>query len=380
MAYDIRKVEKPEDRTEFHRLPFRIYRNHPMWRPPFHMEMERIFDPADNPFFENGECERYLVTWNRETVARFAVMNTPSRDKVLDPVMGGLGFIELYNDQQLAQTIVDFATEWHRKRGYRAMRGPVNFGENDNYWGLLIENFDEPPIYGMHYHPPYYRTLIEGTGARKRDDHLSFRLLTRGGVPDRMRRIAGRLQCSPSITVRPVGRRNLYRDAEIIRKIYNQAWQQQDIVEREREFVPISQQTMQRTARQLKPLLVPPAVLLAFVDDRPASFLVSVPDAYELSYKTGGRLRWWDLLRVMRFRKRFTRLRTLAYGTMPEFRKMGLEALLLVEGMDRVSAACPRFELVEGAWISEKNWLMRRSVEALGCQHHKTHRTYMWEF
>ncbi len=65
---------------------------------------------------------------------------------------------------KLAQAIIHFAQEWHRKRDYGAMRGPVNFSENDTYWGLLVENYEEPPIYGMFYHPPYYKKLLEQTG------------------------------------------------------------------------------------------------------------------------------------------------------------------------------------------------------------------------
>jgi hypothetical protein len=41
--------------------------------------------------------------------------------------------------------------------------------------------------------------------------------------------------------------------------------------------------------------------------------------------------------------------------------------------------AAPTLEYLEGAWVSEKNWLMQRSLEALGCVHHKTHRTYRWD-
>ncbi len=31
-----------------------------------------------------------------------------------------------------------------------AMDGPINFGENDKFWGLLIEGF-KPPSLGMNY-------------------------------------------------------------------------------------------------------------------------------------------------------------------------------------------------------------------------------------
>jgi hypothetical protein len=82
---------------------------------------------------------------------------------------------------------------------------------------------------------------------------------------------------------------------------------------------------------------------------------------------------WW-------FKRRARHLRTLVFGTRPKFRKMGLEALTFIRGIEFTRTAAPTLEYLEGAWVSEKNWLMQRSLEALGCHHHKTHRTYKWEF
>jgi hypothetical protein len=76
--------------------------------------------------------------------ARFAVMNHSEKDKVFDPKLGGMGFLEMVDDQDVADGFIAFAKDWHAKRGYKAFRGPVNFGENDSFWGLLVENFDEP--------------------------------------------------------------------------------------------------------------------------------------------------------------------------------------------------------------------------------------------
>lgn len=41
-----------------------------------------------------------------------------------------------------------------------AIEAPINFDENDKYWGLLIEEFI-PPGLGMNNNPPYYQHLFE---------------------------------------------------------------------------------------------------------------------------------------------------------------------------------------------------------------------------
>lgn len=380
MTYEFERVENSEQIDAFHKLPFRIYEDYPNWTPPFRFEIENIFDPEHNVFFDNGECQRYLVRDGHRVIARFAVMNNPIHDRVLDPAMGGIGFLEMENDRQLVRAIIDFAEEWHYERGYRAMRGPINFGENDTYWGLLVENYDEPPIYGMFYHPPYYKRLLEQTGAGKLDDHWSYKRDFAKPVPERMKKITDRIESRPKVFLRPIDTKNIYRDAEYIREIYNEAWSEQDIDEREEEFTELTQDTVREMVKKLKPVIIPESMLLAFVDGEPASFVVCVPDLNEISKETGGRLRWWHYPKLFWFKRRAKHLRSLVFGTKPKFRKMGLEALTFTRGIQFTREAVPSLEYLEGAWVSEKNWLMQRSLEALGCHHHKTHRTYKWEF
>ena len=379
MAYTFQKIANKKEVNLFHEFPFQIYKDYPNWVPPFRFEIEKIFDPRENPFFEKGECERYLMYDGDKLVARFAVMNHSERDRVFEPKMGGFGFVEMADDQRVANTLIEYVKEWHRSRGYKAFRGPVNFGENINYWGLLAENYDEPPIYGMHYHPPFYKTLLEQTGAEKLDDHWSYKREFNMPLPERLVRITNRIESRPDVNLRHIDVNNLERDAEYIRQIYNEAWRNQDIGERENEFTELTHESVQEMVKKLRPVMIPDSVILTFVNDEPASFIVCVPDLNELSAETGGRLRWWHYPKLLRFKKRARHLRTTVYGTLPKYRKMGLEALTFVRGIQMTTAAAPTLDYLEGTWVSEKNWLMQRSLEALGCYHHKTHRTYRWE-
>ncbi|MEX2463888.1 MAG: hypothetical protein WD513_06295 [Balneolaceae bacterium] len=378
MTYRFHKIVQKRDVDQFHRFPFRIYEKYPNWVPPFRFEIEKIFDPGSNAFFEKGECERYLMFDGDEVVARFAVMNHSEKDQVFDPKMGGMGFLEMINSQDVADEVIHFVKEWHRKRGYKAFRGPINFRENDNFWGLLVENFDEPPIYGMHYHAPYYKTLIENSGAEKLDDHWSYKRSFDQPLPERLIRITDRIESRPDVTLRHIDLKNIEEDGEAIRTIYNGAWSEQDIADREREFTELTRETINEMISQLKRIMIPESVLIAFVNGEPASFVVSIPDLNEISAETGGELRWWHIPKVLRFKKRVRHLRTIVFGTVPKYRKLGLEALTFIRGIQMTKQAAPTLEYVEGAWVSEKNWLMQRSLEALGCTHHKTHRTYRW--
>jgi hypothetical protein len=44
--------------------------------------------------------------------------------------------------------------------GVEGMNGPINFGEKDKFWGLLVEGFKNPS-YQENYNPSYYQQLFE---------------------------------------------------------------------------------------------------------------------------------------------------------------------------------------------------------------------------
>lgn len=380
MGYRFEKITDKKSVQLFHEFQKKLYENCTVWIPPFRFEIEKIFDPNQNSFFKTGECERFLMYDNDSIVARFALMNQPERDAVLKPKMGGLGFLEMINDHEVMEKIIEFSSGWHKKRGYHAFRGPVNFGENDNFWGLLVENFEEEPIYGMHYHHEYYKDLIEATGAEKLDDHWSYRRDFDQPLPERLVKITDHIEDRLNVEIRPVDFKHPEKDAEAIRIIYNRAWADQDIVDREQEFTELTRETVMEMVDQLKRIVINDSVLIASINGVPASFVVSIPDLNQVSKKTGGRMHWWQIPRLFLLKRNAKRLRTLVFGTLPEYRKKGLEALVFIRGIQMTKATAPSLEYLEGAWVSEKNWLMQRSLEALGCYHHKTHRTYVWRF
>lgn len=380
MSYRIEKIENSAQIKEFHDLPDRIHAGNSSYRPPFRDEVEQVFSREHNERFRKGGiCERFLIYREEEPAGRFALFIDPEKDRIYSPHCGGIGFIELKQYPGIVECMTDFAGRWHAERGYPSFRGPINFGENDTYWGILKEGFSEPNVYGMLYHKPWLANKIEENGAGKFDDVYMYRLDLSQNLPERIIAIAGRQLRKESIQLRMVDKKNLERDGEIIRRLYNAAFHNQVIGEREEEFIGITRETIQKMVKKMKPVLIPETSLIAFVDGKPASFLVSVPDMNEISAKTGGRLRWWDLFRFIGFKGRAKRLRPMAFGTHPDFRGMGLEAVIFSEGIRKTRERYPNLQSLEGGFVSEKNWIMRKGLEALGCRIAKTYRVYIWK-
>ncbi len=379
MSFQISKIESSSQIKAFHRLPQELYKDNHWYRPPFYFEVENVFNPKKNERFQKGgACERFLVMDHEEVVGRFAVFSDPEKDERYDPSLGGIGFLEMKDREGIADTIIEFAKVWHRKRGNAGFRGPINFGDNDTFWGIMIDGFEDHNVYGMLYHFSYYEQLIEETNPEKFDDLFMYQLELSTPLPERLLKIVERLKKQDQVEIRPIDKKDLERDGELIRQVYNRAFSHQVVQEREEEFTGITSQTMRKMLKKLKPVLMPKTSPIAFVNGEPASFLISIQDLNEISAQTGGKLNWWHLPKFIGFKKRAVKFRPLAFGTDPRFRGRGLEALVFIEGARWTRKYYPNIKMLEGGFVSEKNWIMRRSLEALGCKIAKTYRVYKW--
>jgi hypothetical protein len=81
----------------------------------------------------------------------------------------------MHQRQAAADLLLDTARDWLKAHGMEAMDGPINLGDRNMFWGLLIKNFTDPPIYGTNYNPPYYKDLLEGYGFQLYFNQLFFK-------------------------------------------------------------------------------------------------------------------------------------------------------------------------------------------------------------
>ena len=137
-----------------------IYKDDKIWVCPLDNDIEAIFDPAKNNFHQHGKCTRWVLTDDSgKLIGRIAAFINNKKAYNYEQPTGGIGFFECIDNEDAAFLLFDTAKKWLSENGMQAMDGPINFGENDNFWGLLVEGFT-PPSYGMNYNPPYYQAFF----------------------------------------------------------------------------------------------------------------------------------------------------------------------------------------------------------------------------
>ena len=174
--YTLIEVTTRQHETDFLELPVRLYKGNPWWIRPLDNDIRNVFDPAKNPCFQNGECIRWILKDEAGQcvgrVAAFINRKTCHLDKYS---VGQMGFFECIDDRQAAFCLFDKCREWLEGKGMEAMEGPVNFGERIEWWGLLVDGFDQSPVYAMPYTQPYYVSFFENYGFRDFFKQFTFR-------------------------------------------------------------------------------------------------------------------------------------------------------------------------------------------------------------
>jgi hypothetical protein len=132
-------------KKDFLDTPKLLYKNDKNWICPLDSEVENVFNPEKNTFFAHGKCTRWVLKDDAGMlIGRVAAFINEKKAYHYDQPTGGMGFFECIDDEKAAFLLFDTAKAWLIENGMKAMDGPINFGENDTFWGLLVEGFTPP--------------------------------------------------------------------------------------------------------------------------------------------------------------------------------------------------------------------------------------------
>ena len=360
---------------EFLSLPKRLYKNDPNWISPLISEIEAVFDPTKNIFFSHGKCTRWILQdQSGKTIGRIASFINYKKSDTFPQPTGGVGFFECINDKAAAHKLFAGAEQWLREQGMQAMDGPINFGENDKFWGLLVKGFT-PPSLGMNYNPPYYEEFFTSYGFEKYFDQLTNLLDATRPMPERFNKIADWVMKKPDYRFAHFDSRKKEQFFKDFQEIYNDAW---TVFE---TFTPIEIETIRESFRQMKPIMDEKLIWFAYYKNEPVSFIVCLPDVNQILRHVDGKLDLIGKLKFLWYKKttKIDRLRIVIMGCKKRFTNHGIESAL-IRSLGNIVLPTKNIKGVELAWVGDFNAKMMAIHEATGAKLDKVHRTFRYHF
>ena len=370
------EVSTPAQEKEFIEMAVRLYRNEKNWIRPLDADIEGLFHPETNKLFRNGaKSKRWLLQDEKgETIGRIAAFINPKM-KEKQPT-GGLGFFECIQNQEAAFLLLDTAKAWLQSEGMEAMDGPINFGERDKWWGLLVEGYTEPN-YNMPWNFPYYQAFFENYGFQLYFKQFTYaRNVQNVGFDQKLIGRANVILANPDYEFRCIKGKELKEKApEYFMTVYNKAWARH-------MGKSLALKEAQMMFAKMQPIIDWRLIYFGFYKGEPVSFFIQIPEINQIFKHVNGKM---DLIGKLKFLwyKTFSppnKMLGLVFGVIPEHQGKGVESAMVVE-YDKMSGKSDfQYKTIEMNWVGDFNPKMMRVCEQLLAYIFKTHHTYRFLF
>ncbi|MET0393631.1 MAG: hypothetical protein ABW019_10845 [Chitinophagaceae bacterium] len=354
---------------------------------PLEKDIRDVFDPAKNKTFRQGEVARWVLKdQNGKLIGRIAAfVNKKYKNKGDEGPVGGVGFFDCINDQAAADRLFDVAKHWLLQRGMQAMDGPINFGERDRWWGLIVKGFDQP-LYGMNYNPPYYQELFERYGFRNFYNQICFALNAKDRLQQKFYERHAECAKDPNYHAEHIKKSQLDKFAADFTYVYNKAWAGHGGMKQ------LEEKVVRKMFRSMKPVMDERVSWFVYYKDQPVGIWINLPDLNQWFKYLKGKFSLWHKLKFLWIKStvKNNKFTGLVFGIIPEFHGKGVDSYMIVEGCRAIQGLTIRdgeyrigksiYDKYEMQWIGEFNPKMINVAENLGTYRSRQLTTYRYLF
>ncbi|MCW3075301.1 MAG: hypothetical protein JWP69_2370 [Flaviaesturariibacter sp.] len=357
------EVTSPKEARDFIDVNVLLNKANPAYIRPLDKDISDVFDEKKNKTFRFGKVVRWILKKDDQLVGRIAAFtNKKYKNKGDDVPVGGVGFFDCIDDQNAADMLFDVARHWLLQQGMEAMDGPINFGERDRWWGLVVEGF-QSPLYCMNYNPPYYKKLLEAYGFQPFFHQICFGKHPKQKLSGKVLERHAIFEKDPAFRVGTINKSNLEKYAGDFTTVYNAAWAGHGgLKEMKKEQVVLM-------FKKMKPVMDPNIIWFAYHNEQPIALFVNLPDLNQWFRHLNGK---FDLLSKLKFlwvkaTKKCTKFSGIVFGIVPEFQGKGIDSFMVGEAYKTVRDMA--YEEYEMQWIGDFNPKMINVAEGLGDVH-----------
>lgn len=365
------EVNNPKTEKQFLEVPLSIYQNDKNWIRPLDQDIKAVFDPNKNKILqEGGLLKRWIVKQNQTIVGRIAAFVNP-KYKEKQPT-GGIGFFESVDNQEVADLLFDTAKNWLQQQSMKAMDGPINLGERDQWWGLLVEGF-YPPLYHMNYNPPYYRKLFENYGFQNYFNQECFILPFDAEMSDRLKFLHQRIKRTGKYKAEYLKKSNIDKYVMDFVSIYNDAWATHGGGKQ------LTKQEGYNIFKEMKPVIDEKLVWFVYHENQPIAFWVNLPDLNYYFKRLNGKFGLWQKLKFLYMLKFVNNPKAvgIVFGITQAFQGRGIEAFMIMEGRETIRKDLNYIQY-EMQWIGDFNPKMIKIAHELGATVNRKLTTYRY--
>lgn len=370
MTLQIVQVINERQKDEFIKLPWKIYKNDPLWVPPLISEMKKTINGENNTLHTSGPHTLILAVKDGENVGRLCIGINDKLNKYKGIKQGYLSLFECINDRSVAKAMFEYAIKWLKERGMDHVVGPLSVPNGDDCRGLVIDNFEDSPMVMNVYNPKYYVDLFEACGFAKYLDYFGFHFDLLKGIPERFKKVSEYAQRRYKFHIDKIQLNKLDSEMRDVKRIIDVS-----MPDEWPDFYPPTDAEIELIGRTLKPVADPDLIYIARNDkNEPIGFSIAMPDYNQALAHLNGRLFPFGFLKFLWHKRKINAARIFVLFVIPEYRKKGVTGAIYLKSFE--AAISKGYTFGEGSTIAEANPAMCRDAEGAGGKIYKTFRIY----
>lgn len=319
--YRIKEVGSRKDLRKFINFPDLLYKDCPQYVPALHSsEMHSLTAAAPLEY-----CTRkmWLAYDGDRVVGRICGMINPRYNELYGKKRARFGWFDTVRDMEVARLLLSTAEEWAAGRGMDEIHGPLYYNTLGKQ-GMLVEGFDNVPVFNCLYNFSYYNDFVTALGYEKECDWLEYKIPAAQDVPEKMRHVASMLMERYKLHEGSISK--LKKDPTMVRhffEVYNESFRKTVY-----NFIPFTESEIKEEAASVMPYLNDrvSSIILDENEDLVA-FAINFPDISGALKKARGSLfpfGWVHLLRALR---NYGTVDMMINGAVPEWQNTGVSSV-----------------------------------------------------
>jgi len=254
------------------------------------------------------------------------------------------------------------------------MDGPINFGERDRWWGLVVEGF-KPPIYLMNYNLPYYRQLFETYGFKNFYNQVCWHLDVNTVLTERFVVQHQKYSVNPGFKAIRIDKMRLNKFAADFSSIYNQAWAKHEGNKEMRK------ETALKMLQAMKPIIDEDLMWFTYHNDQPVAMWINLPELNQIIKHLNGSFNFFAKLKYFWLKKKgvCNKFTGIVFGVVPEYQGKGIDYYMIVEAATVIQQK-KQYQELELQWQGDFNLKMLNISKNLGARQSRLLSTYRYLF
>lgn len=367
---EIREVKTRKDLHKFIHLPAEIHRNHANWVPPIYMDDWEFFNPKKNKSFSSCDTILLLAWREKKVIGRIMGIIHRKYNEKHQENKARFAFFETWNDQEVANALIQAIENWAREKGTDRLIGPLAFSDKDPQ-GFLIEGFDEPAVIASNCNFPYQTELVANMGYSKEVDLVVYQIRIPNEIPEFYLKIYERavnqnkglqvLEFTSRQKVKPY----IHPVLNLLNRTFTEIF----------GFVPFTEDEMDDFANRYLFLINPRFIKIVVNEQNEVvAFIIGMSHIGEGIQKSKGYLFPFGIFRIFAAARKSKQLNLLLGAIDPVFRGKGLDVLM---GVKMLESAWKQGKTVIDSHLElETNTKVRAEMEKMGGRVYKRFRIF----